>query len=161
MVKSSRLLASAIVTASLGAAILGAQASSAAQTPQGQVSERTSAWYAGRVEFMDHCAACHGMDGKGNGPVAALMTVTLPDLTKLSARHDGEFPFDYVAASIDGRKLPKAHGSLKMPVWGKRYSEGRNDRVGQTQVHAHIYELMMYLSSIQEKSTASADQNQK
>ena len=143
-----------VAAAALGFALITGQGAVAAEkTPQGQVTERTPAWFAGRLEFQDHCAACHGMDGKGHGPVAALMTITLPDLTTLTLRNNGEFPFDYVARSIDGRKLPKAHGSLKMPVWGERYSEGRNDRVGQTQAHAHIYELMMYLDSIQEMSS--------
>jgi mono/diheme cytochrome c family protein len=125
-----------------------------AETPQGKVAEQTTAWFNGRMEFMDHCAACHGADGKGHGPVAAVMAIKLPDLTGLSKRNGGEFPYDYVAKSIDGRKLPKSHGNLEMPIWGQRYSEGRNDRVGQTEVHAHIYELMVYLQTIQEPAGA-------
>ena len=144
---------SIVAAAAVGLALFAGQGAVAAEkTPQAQVTERTGAWFAGRNEFQNHCAACHGMDAKGHGPVAALMTITLPDLTTLRLRNKGEFPFDYVARSIDGRKLPKAHGSLHMPVWGDRYSEGRKDRVGQTQADAHIYELMMYLDSIQEDS---------
>jgi mono/diheme cytochrome c family protein len=122
----------------------------AEKTPQGQVTERTTAWFNGRTEFMDHCAACHGADAKGHGPVAAVMSIQLPDLSTLAQRHGGEFPYEYVAKSIDGRKLPKSHGNLEMPIWGQRYSEGRTDRVGEVEVHAHIYELLVYLRSIQE-----------
>ncbi len=144
-----------VAAVALGLALIAGPAFAEDKTPQEQAAERTPAWFAGRTEFQDHCAACHGMDAKGHGPVAALMTISLPDLTTLTLRHGGEFPFDYVAKSIDGRKLPKAHGTLQMPVWGERYSEGRQDRVGQTQVHAHIYELMMYLDSIQETKLPS------
>jgi cytochrome c2 len=122
----------------------------AAETPQGQVTERTTAWFDGRTEFTNHCAACHGVDAKGHGPVAALMTISLPDLTGLSARHGGVFPYEFARAAIGARKQPRAHGTLEMPVWGKHYSEGRNDRVGQTQANTHIYELLIYLQSIQE-----------
>jgi mono/diheme cytochrome c family protein len=130
-------------------------AASAEKTPQQQLTEQTTAWFNGRMEFMDHCAACHGADGKGHGPVAAVMSIRLPDLTGLTKRNGGEFPYEYVAKSIDGRKLPKSHGNLEMPIWGQRYSEGRNDRVGQIEVHAHIYELMVYVQSIQDEKGES------
>ena len=130
----------------------------AAETPQGQAAERTPAWFNGRTEFMDRCAACHGIDAKGHGPVAALMTVALPDLTALSERHGGAFPYEFVSSAIDGRKKPRAHGSLEMPLWGKHYSEGRTDRVGEIQVNAHIYELLIYLESIQQPTSAGQSQ---
>ena len=156
MSASSVIRASVIAAALFGLVLPDVHAAYAAEkTPQEQVTERTAAWFAGRVEFQNHCGACHGMDGKGHGPVAAVMSIDLPDLTQLNTRNGGEFPFDYVAKSIDGRNLPKAHGTLQMPVWGDRYSEGREDRVGETMVHGHIYELMMYLQSIQESDPPS------
>ena len=68
--------------------------------------------------FATHCASCHGDDGEGGGPVAAVMTITVPNLRTLSMRNGGVFPADAVAAYIDGREQRAAHGSRTMPIWG-------------------------------------------
>ena len=41
---------------------------------------------AGKIEYMNHCAACHGESAVGDGPLAELMTVPVPDLTQVSAK---------------------------------------------------------------------------
>jgi mono/diheme cytochrome c family protein len=51
--------------------------------------------------FLNHCAACHGEQGEGGGPVAATMNVAIPNLRTLAARSDGTFPADAVTAYID------------------------------------------------------------
>ena len=68
--------------------------------------------------YANHCAACHGQRGEGDGPVAALMKVTVPNLRELQKRAGGRFPADAVRAYIDGRSLEPAHGNREMPVWG-------------------------------------------
>lgn len=65
-----------------------------------------------------HCAACHGADGEGGGPVAAVMAITVPNLRTLARRGGGAFPGDAVSAYIDGREQRAAHGTRTMPVWG-------------------------------------------
>ena len=35
----------------------------------------------GEQEYMTYCASCHGADGTGDGPLAAFLTVKVPDLT--------------------------------------------------------------------------------
>ena len=47
---------------------------------------------AGKNEYMNACAACHGEDGQGTGPVSEYMTIVVPSLTGLSAANDGVFP---------------------------------------------------------------------
>ena len=107
----------------------------------------------GKAEYMDSCAACHGVDAKGNGPVANLMTVVVPPLTGLAAANGGVFPMDDVIAYIDGRKDVRAHGS-GMPVWGSVYRDPVAGMVkGQSPdfiARGRILSLAYYLESIQE-----------
>ena len=70
-------------------------------------------------EFLNSCASCHGEDGKGGGFLTRLFQGVNPgDLTQLSMKNDGKFPFDRVLEVIDGRADVAAHGDRKMPVWG-------------------------------------------
>jgi mono/diheme cytochrome c family protein len=73
---------------------------------------------AGSQTYETHCAACHGVRGEGDGPVATTLRAPPPNLRTLAARNGGEFPADRVASYIDGRALPAAHGARAMPVWG-------------------------------------------
>jgi mono/diheme cytochrome c family protein len=71
--------------------------------------------------FVAYCAACHGKDGKGNGPAASSLKVAPPDLTTLAKRNNGVFPRDRVYGTISGQVAIAAHGSKEMPVWGKLF----------------------------------------
>ena len=106
--------------------------------------------FGGRL-FSSFCSACHGEDAKGHGPVASMFKTAVPDLTKLEARHNGYFPYYLVYQTIDGRKIPPAHGTVKMPVFGNRYAEDRTDEMGQRIAHGRIFELIVYLQSLQTK----------
>ncbi len=75
----------------------------------------------GAEDYWNHCAACHGPEGKGDGPVAAFLTEAPTDLTRIAARNDGDFPEQRVRWSIDGRLDVLAHGSRGMPVWGPAF----------------------------------------
>lgn len=110
----------------------------------------------GEMEYRRHCAACHGLDGKGHGPVAEFMTQTPPDLTGLARRHGGRFPTETVYRIIDGRNGLRPHGTEEMPVWGERYEaealRGQALPPGidpEFVVHARILSLVYYLDSIQ------------
>ena len=73
--------------------------------------------------FFTHCASCHGRQGEGDGPVAAVMSVAVPNLRTLSQRSNGTFPAEAVSAYVDGRDLPRAHGERIMPVWGDVFAD--------------------------------------
>ena len=77
----------------------------------------------GKYEYDAHCAECHGLAGKGNGPYVQLLRpgIVLPDLTQLSKKNDGVFPVKRVVEIIDGREPVRAHGPTDMPIWGQRY----------------------------------------
>ena len=76
----------------------------------------------GADTFATHCASCHGPQGEGDGPVAATMRGTVPNLRSLTERHGGQFPTEAVASYIDGRNMPAAHGDRYMPVWGSVFA---------------------------------------
>jgi mono/diheme cytochrome c family protein len=77
----------------------------------------------GRIAFERHCAACHGMEGKGDGPVAANLHTRPADLTRLAERRGGTWDEAWVVSSIDGRRAVAAHGPRDMPVWGTVFED--------------------------------------
>jgi len=100
--------------------------------------------------FQRFCSACHGPEGRGNGPVASSLAVLVPDLTRLYQRHGDRFPAAEVREMIDGRSLVIAHGTRYMPVWGYEFwvEEGA-DVVAEEDARAMIDRLVDYLRSIQ------------
>lgn len=68
--------------------------------------------------YKAYCAACHGEDGKGNGPAAPAMKTRPTDLTRLAANNDGKFPAKDVEDVLRFGSPLAAHGSRDMPVWG-------------------------------------------
>ena len=104
----------------------------------------------GGQAFATHCASCHGVDARGSGPVAAALTIPPADLTRIAARRGGDFPADDIAAWIDGRMAPPAHGTREMPVWGYRFAEGLPPgELSQELVRGRILTVVEYLRSIQ------------
>jgi len=107
---------------------------------------------AGQAEYMEACAACHGASGTGDGPLAELMTVEMPDLTTIAQRNDGVFPFLEMVQVVDGRTGVRGHG-YPMPVWGSRFEdqvgEGAGDYGSEVVVRGRILSLVYFLESIQ------------
>ena len=77
----------------------------------------------GQSEFVLHCAACHGRGGKGDGYFANLLKSPPTDLTMLSRKNGGVFPFALVFETVDGRKPVAAHGDRDMPIWGRFFTK--------------------------------------
>lgn len=72
---------------------------------------------AGQADFDAYCAACHGVDARGNGPVSVDLNLNAPDLTLIAQRNGGDFPFTQVMSTIDGYTRADQHGSV-MPEFG-------------------------------------------
>jgi len=108
---------------------------------------------AGKNEFMISCAVCHGESGKGEGPFARLMNISVPNLTTLASQNEGTFPYLKVFMTVDGRTQIEGHGA-PMPVWGERFSTASKDQYGpygtELMIRARIAVLVDYLESIQE-----------
>lgn len=102
---------------------------------------------AARQRFLLDCATCHGIDGTGNGPVAGVLKIVPPDLTRIASRHNGVFSYADVYATIDGR-MPLAHGTREMPIWGNRYKQIL-PAYGEKRAHERIDGLVRWLESIQ------------
>jgi mono/diheme cytochrome c family protein len=105
----------------------------------------------GREVYLTHCASCHGVDGRGRGPVASSLRTPPTDLTTIERRY-GRFDERNVAAAIDGRRVVAAHGPREMPVWGAVFEadlEGESyaSRTGLLRT----FELVTYLRTIQER----------
>jgi hypothetical protein len=101
----------------------------------------------GKQMYKDYCAACHGLDGKGRGPVTRSLRKPPPDLTTLAKRHGGTFPKEYVTNVLRFGFEFSAHGSSEMPVWGPifQYEEHYNEAA----VRQRIKNLCEFLESIQ------------
>jgi mono/diheme cytochrome c family protein len=97
--------------------------------------------------FVNHCAACHGAMGEGDGPVAASMAISVPSLRTLAMRNGGAFPEDAVAAYIDGREPRAAHGQRQMPVWGDVFIVA--ERGEEDVVAARIKILVWFIAELQ------------
>ncbi len=104
----------------------------------------------GAMIYANNCASCHGPTGEGNGPVAAVLNVNVPNLRNLAERNHGEFPTAAVRDYIDGRNLPAAHGDRYMPIWGAEFGWGGKGGQASEQVIARrIDAVVAYLKSIQ------------
>lgn len=106
--------------------------------------------YSGQETFMRFCAACHGESGQGDGPVAAGLPISVPDLTLLQKRRGNTFPEDVLRKIIDGQEVVIVHGTRYMPVWGYEFwvEEGADDEA-QERVEIIVDNLVEYLRSIQ------------
>lgn len=100
----------------------------------------------GRKLFNQYCISCHGVDGKGDGPVASSLKVAPADLTAIQKKGE-KFPFDHVTTAIDGVHTDRsieAHGTSSMPVWGTVFRHTRG-----LQKENYVYSLTKYIESIQ------------
>ncbi len=106
--------------------------------------------YSGAELFERFCAVCHGISGRGDGPVGRRLNVVVPDLTRISQRNGGRFPAGDVAETIDGRSLVIAHGTREMPVWGHEFwvEEGA-DVTAEADAREIVDRLVGYVRSIQ------------
>src|SRR5271169_251402 len=99
--------------------------------------------------FHAHCAACHGADGKGNGPAAADLKTKPANLTVLAKNNGGKFPTERVQKFISGDDPSLlSHGSREMPVWGPIFHQIEED---QDFGNVRLQNLIKYLESIQQK----------
>jgi mono/diheme cytochrome c family protein len=98
--------------------------------------------------FRNQCAACHGVNGRGDGPVAPALRIKLPDLTAISRRNGGTFPAARVRRIISGDQVPATHGSRQMPIWGPIFHQIEND---QDLGYVRLRNVTEYLKSIQQK----------
>jgi len=130
MAKRHTILATALTLAMLGGA---------AQAADDDLGARL---------YLNHCAACHGFEAEGDGPVAATMRASVPNLRTLAQRANGVFPADNVAAYIDGREINAAHGDRQMPIWGDVF-RGAEQGTAERTVKRRIAAIVEFIEALQ------------
>jgi mono/diheme cytochrome c family protein len=99
--------------------------------------------------YRAHCAACHGPEGKGNGPVGAALKTKPADLTMLAKNNGGKFPTQRIQKFISGDDPSLlSHGTREMPVWGPIFHQIEED---QDFGKVRLQNLIKYLETIQQK----------
>lgn len=130
----------------LGAGLLFGMAASglAQEAPDEQVIGE------GKSDYEWQCSACHGPDGKGDGPMANMLVKRPADLTAIAKANGGKFPFWRVYRVIAGKTHVPGHETFQMPDFWKRFS-GDEKEWGFLPPHVRVLELTHYIESIQEK----------
>lgn len=109
----------------------------------------------GKGEYLNSCAMCHGEAGEGDGPLARDLYKAPADLTRLSERNGGEFPYWLVFATIDGRHAANQLDYRDMPVWGERFLDGDarkyGPKGGEAVTTERILQLADYVQSLQRR----------
>ena len=73
------------------------------------LAQETEVIAGGDLEYQNHCAICHGVDGKGRGVMNKFLTIQPADLTQVSKKNADRFPFWQVYRVIDGREEIRGH----------------------------------------------------
>lgn len=113
----------------------------------------TAAAQSGKQDYDAYCAGCHGPGGKGNGPSTLTIPMSPPpsDLTLLSKRNNGKFPFDEVVDTIDGRKAIPSHERIQMPFLGVTLQKPGQEFTAPSEasVKSRIRAMASYVESLQ------------
>jgi mono/diheme cytochrome c family protein len=106
----------------------------------------------GQAMYLRYCGACHGPNGKGDGVAGTFMRPKPADLTQIAAKNGGTFPFQTVAAYIDGSTDVRAHGDPTMPVWGEMFhAEAGWDMTRRAEAKSKVQLITDYVRSMQAK----------
>ena len=101
--------------------------------------------------FRANCAACHGVNAHGDGPVSDIINVHVPDLTLISSRNEGTFPAERIYRVIDGQSDILAHGARHMPIWGYEFFGATGDDESEHgEASTKVDNLVAYLQSLQQ-----------
>jgi hypothetical protein len=104
----------------------------------------------GQEDYEQHCAACHGPSGEGDGSMAEILVIPPPDLTQIAARNEGAFPFWRIYAIIEGEEEVKGHDTFQMPLGRQRFQRDEDKR-GYLPAHIRVLQLTHFLESIQQQ----------
>lgn len=107
----------------------------------------------GAALYEAYCAACHGRDGKGDGPAARSMPTPVPDLTRIAATHDGRDCARHLIAELqDGHRRPHeprmSEQDLDMPNWWPIFRSIQSD---EAVAYYRLRNVALHVASLQAK----------
>jgi mono/diheme cytochrome c family protein len=101
----------------------------------------------GKQMYGSYCAPCHGVTGRGNGPMAASLKAQPADLAVLKRNNGGKFPDARIFSILQFGTETPSHGTADMPVWGPVL--GKMNQANPEERVLRISNLSRYLETIQ------------
>lgn len=134
---------------------LAVQAGSVQASDEIKSSSLEHATKEGKKTFLHFCAVCHGKDGKGGDSSLYKLKQPAPDLTIVTTKNNGAFPWLDMFRVINSQESIGAHGSTEMPEWGslfdlRNWGDEENDKFAEEIVYGRLFVLLVYLNSIQD-----------
>lgn len=153
--KSKVIVLAGMLLLGVDGAILVGQGGAAAQNRQAtelkKVPITDSDPRSGAQMYKDYCSACHGLEGKGDGPVVRFLKTPPADLHTLAQRNNGKYPADYVAAILRFGTDGAAHGTSDMPIWGPVFRSQKDKQKNKRGADLRIQDLNEFVESLQQK----------
>jgi mono/diheme cytochrome c family protein len=147
MVKATGIVLTGMLLVGVSRGIPAAQGQEGAQKKNlKKESIASSRSESGAQLYRNYCAACHGVEGKGDGQVARFLKGPPADLSTLAQRNDGKYPADRVAATLHNGTDSGVHGTSDMPIWGPVF-QSRGKDVAQTRIR----KVTEFVESLQQK----------
>ena len=113
---------------------------------------------AGEVLYLENCVSCHGVDATGDGPVAARLSTPPPDLTKIAARRDGEWPALEIMEILSGYSsniLPREEMPVVVNLLDNDMSEFDTGNGDPILMPIKLIAIAEYLESLQDPAPKS------
>ena len=121
----------------------------------GTISEATNV---GKTLYMQNCAPCHGVHGKGDGPKGLLLNTPPVDLTKIAARRDGMWPaleIMHVLSGYSRNVLPREDMPVIVDILDHEMSEFDPGNGMPILMPTKLIEIANYLESLQDPAPTS------
>lgn len=103
----------------------------------------------GQQMYASYCASCHGVDGRGDGAMAASIGAHPTDLTQLSRDNHGVFPESHLVTVLRHGVEGHASGSKMMPDWGPVLYKLDTSMGSSTLRSLRIANLIGYIKTLQ------------
>lgn len=110
-----------------------AKSGSADKGPKNPIKSSPQSIEAGQTVYKANCVPCHGASGKGDGPVAANLTVKPSDLTSTNLKH----------GSTDGEIFTNIKDGIPPDMKMKSFKSKLSD--------TDIWNVVNYIRSLQKK----------
>ena len=105
----------------------------------------------GHEMYGQLCASCHGLGGKGDGPAAPALDISVPDLTLLGSGDRHQLSHAELEGIIAGRSRTVHQNVVGMPLWELEFQYVRPKWNGQPRTayaRSQIHKLTEYVEEL-------------